>query len=71
MRLSLFFFDSFAKIFYDPDHSGDEHRQILIGYSSQQKLLFVVHISYDSSEVIRIISARKATKKERQDFENL
>ncbi len=68
---STVFFDDLAKITFDPDHSEDEHRQILIGHSYNKKLLFVVHIAYEEKNVIRIISARKATKKERHDFENL
>ena len=68
---STVFFDDLAKIAFDPDHSELEHRQILIGHSYSKKLLFVVHISYEEKNVIRIISARKATKKERHDFENL
>jgi uncharacterized DUF497 family protein len=68
---STVFFDDLAKIAFDPDHSEDEHRQILIGHSYNKKLLFVVHIAHEEKNVIRIISARKATKKERHDFENL
>ena len=68
---STVFFDNLAKIAFDPDHSEDEHRQILIGHSYNKNLLFVVHISYEEKNVIRIISARKATKRERHDFESL
>ena len=68
---STVFFDDLAKIAFDPDHSEDEYRQILIGHSYNKKLLFVVHIAHEEKNVIRIISARKATKKERYDFENL
>ncbi len=68
---STVFFDDLAKITFDPDHSEDEHRHILIGHSYNKKLLFVVHVSHEEKNVIRIISARKATKKERHDFENL
>ena len=65
------FFDELAKITFDPDHSHDEHRQILIGHSQNKRLIFVVHISIEEKNTIRIISARKATKRERNDFENL
>ena len=68
---STVFFDDLAKIAFDPDHSEDEHRQILMGHSSNKKLLFVVHIVHEEKNVIRIVSVRKATKKERFDFENL
>ena len=44
---STVFFDDLAKIAFDPDHSEDEHRQILIGHSSNMKLLFVVHIVHE------------------------
>ncbi|MBK7963380.1 MAG: BrnT family toxin [Bdellovibrionales bacterium] len=65
------FFDDLAKITFDPDHSDDEHRQILIGHSHNRRLLFVIHVSIQERNTIRIISARKATKRERKDFENL
>jgi uncharacterized DUF497 family protein len=65
------FFDDLAKITFDPDHSDDEHRQILIGHSHNRRLLFVIHVSIEEKNTIRIISARKATKRERKDFENL
>lgn len=65
------FFDTLARITDDPDHSLDENRQILIGYSRSRKLLFVVHVFHESKNIIRIISARKATKRERIDFESL
>jgi len=48
--------------FYDPDHSQDEDREILIGHSNQGKLLVIVYVL--KQDVIRIISARKATLKE-------
>lgn len=65
------FFDDLSKITFDPDHSVDEHRQILIGRSHNRRLLFVIHVSFEEKNTIRIISARKATKRERKDFENL
>lgn len=48
--------------FYDPDHSQDEDREILIGHSNQGTLLVVVYVL--KQEIIRIMSARKATSKE-------
>lgn len=68
---STVFFDPLAKITGDPDHSDDESRQILIGYSHLRKLLFVVHVYKEKKDSIRIISARKATKRETKDFENI
>lgn len=65
------FYDPLAKITHDPDHSKNEERYILVGHSQKSQLLFVVHAYKDSSEIIRIISARKATKKERKDFEEI
>ena len=65
------FYDATAKITYDPDHSKNEDRYILIGYSQRSQLLFVVHVYKGSDEIIHIISARKATNKEKRDFEEL
>ena len=65
------FFDVLAKITFDPDHSNDEHRQILIGQSHSRRLLFVIHLVIEEKNTIRIISARKATKNERNYFENI
>ena len=50
--------------FYDPEHSEEEDRFILIGVSSTARPLVVVHCYKESDSVIRIISARKATKEE-------
>jgi len=61
-------FDSFPfYIFYDPDHSITEERFIAIGSSNRGRTLLVVHCENNSGTIIRIISARKATKKERDD----
>ena len=49
----------------------DEERFIIIGYSTKANLLFVVHAYKESETSIRIISARKASPKERFDFENI
>lgn len=68
---STVFYDPLAKLADDPDHSDDEQRLILIGHSSKNNLLFVVHVYIEADEIIRIISARRATKKERKDFEDL
>lgn len=65
------FYDETAKLIKDPDHSNEEERFILIGYNNQAKLLIVIHVYVEEIELIRIISARKATKKERRDFEQL
>ena len=65
------FFDPLAKVTSDPDHSKNEQRYILIGHSRKHNLLFVVHLYQESTECVRIISARKATKKEQKDFQEL
>ena len=58
------FYDDYARLIHDPEHSDSEDRFILLGLSSQLKLLVVVHAYRDQDEIIRIISARKATKTE-------
>ena len=58
------FFDDNARLIYDPEHSIDEERYIILGISSKLKFLVVVHVYKESDKVIRIISARKATKSE-------
>lgn len=58
------FADPNARLFHDPEHSEDEDRFILIGVSSMARPLVVVHCYKESESVVRIISARKATKKE-------
>ena len=68
---STVFYDPLAKLGHDPDHSDQEDRFILIGHSKSNNLLFVVHVYKESPGLIRIISARKATKKEKSDFENI
>ena len=53
--------------FYDPDHSNDEHRYLIIGQSHQGRILIV---SYNERRnVIRLISARVATQRERKAYE--
>jgi uncharacterized DUF497 family protein len=58
------FYDPLARIISDPDHSDLEDRFILLGLSHYLNLLVVCHCYRSSDEIIRIISARKATKKE-------
>lgn len=53
--------------FYDLDHSDDEHRYIMIGMSEQNRLLLVAYT--ERGDVIRLISAREATKAERRAYE--
>lgn len=63
------FYDENALLIDDPDHSEEEERFIILGLSSQAKLLVVCHCYRASETVIRIISARKATRKETQYYE--
>jgi hypothetical protein len=57
-----------ALLLPDPEHSTDEDRFILMGFSASLRMLVVCHCYRRSEEVIRIISARKATKLERADY---
>jgi uncharacterized DUF497 family protein len=53
--------------FYDPDHSDEEHRYIIIGKSRRDRLLMVSYIERD--DTIRMISARELTPAERKAYE--
>ena len=64
------FVDEHAQIYDDEEHSNDEDRFILIGYSEKPRLLMVCHCYRDSDTITRIISAREATQHERQKYEN-
>ena len=65
------FGDVDARIYDDEEHSGFEERFVLLGYSKISRLLIVCHCYRGSDgEIIRIISARKATKQERQKYED-
>jgi len=55
--------------FFDSEHSENEDRFIRVGRSSKQRLLLVVFCERGEGEIIRIISARKATKLERTEYE--
>ena len=58
------FFDENAVEFYDDDHSGWEDRFLLLGLSTRMRALLVCHCLRSGGDVIRIISARKATRNE-------
>ena len=62
------FFDERARLIDDPDHSEDEERFILLGLSSSLRLLVVCHCYRTEGNVIRIISARKATPRESKAY---
>ncbi|HEY5720005.1 MAG TPA: BrnT family toxin [Gammaproteobacteria bacterium] len=62
------FADEHARLIADPDHSADEDRFVLLGLSASLRTLVVCHCYRESDEVIRIISARKATRSERTQY---
>ena len=64
---STIFGDPLSKTIHDPDHSQEEARFITIGYSNNFRSVVVVHT--DLKNTIRIISARVATRKERESYE--
>jgi len=64
------FYDEEARIIDDPEHSEEEERFILLGLSEKANLLVVCHCYRVSDTVIRIISARKATKTETKQYQN-
>ena len=63
------FVDEHALLIDDPAHSSSEDRFILLGLSSTLRMLVVVHCYRESEDTIRIISARKATKSERLQYD--
>ena len=62
------FFDEHARLIADPDSSDDEDRFILLGYSERPRLLVVCHCYRENDVIIRIISARKATRPEKNTY---
>jgi uncharacterized DUF497 family protein len=62
------FYDEFAVQFYDDEHSSEEERFILLGMSSKANLLIVCHCEREAGDVVRIISARPATKSEARHY---
>jgi uncharacterized DUF497 family protein len=61
------FLDPLAMTYPDPDHSDEEDREITIGYSTEQRLLFVSHA--ERRNRTRIIGAREVTRRERKQHE--
>lgn len=61
------FFDEHGLLLADPAHSGEEDRFVLLGLSAELHTLVVCHC-YRGGDVIRIISARKATRRERATY---
>ena len=65
---STVFADENARLKHDPDHSQEEDRFLLLGFSAKLRLLVVCHAYRKDDGVIRIISARKATPSERKQY---
>jgi len=63
------FDDEHGLLLDDPDHSATEDRFVLLGLSAMLRTVVVVHCYRENDEVIRLISARKATRAERQQYE--
>ena len=63
------FSDEHARLVNDPDHSAEEERFVLLGLSSSLRLLVVAHCYRSADSVIRIISARRATKAEERSYQ--
>jgi uncharacterized DUF497 family protein len=68
IEVSTVFFDKRAILFDDPEHSEDEDRFILLGMSESSNVCIVCHCYREDDTVIRIIPARKATKREEEAY---
>ncbi|MFA6034193.1 MAG: BrnT family toxin [Myxococcota bacterium] len=64
------FLDEKAIRFFDPEHSADEDRFIMLGVSYQLRVLVVCHCYREDDLIIRLISARKADKQEENVYQN-
>ena len=62
------FLDENARLIDDPDHSQDEERFVLLGYSFQARCLIVSHCYREPDSAIRLISARRATAQEEEGY---
>ena len=62
------FYDDYAILFDDPDHSAEEERFLILGITRRENLCIVSHCYRGKDEIIRIISARKATKHEMKTY---
>jgi uncharacterized DUF497 family protein len=65
------FYDEFARIIFDPDHSQDEDRFVLMGMSIRSRLLVVCQCYREDDRVIRMFSARKANTEETREYQRL
>jgi uncharacterized DUF497 family protein len=62
------FFDENAIVIHDPEHSDNEDRFVILGISAKARTLVVCHCFRQNDSVIRIISVRKATKRESMQY---
>jgi uncharacterized DUF497 family protein len=62
------FYDENAIRYFDPDHSDDEDRFLIVGVSQRLRILIVCHCFREEGSIIRIISARKGTKREEENY---
>ena len=63
------FYDEYARQFIDDEHSDEEERFVMLGKSNNSRVLIVCHCERSEGNVLRIISARKATSKERKHYQ--
>ncbi|MFO7858350.1 MAG: BrnT family toxin [Ectothiorhodospiraceae bacterium] len=63
------FFDEYARQFFDEEHSSAEERFVMLGLSNRLRILVVCHCERSGGNVVRIISARKATRNECDHYE--
>lgn len=68
LEASTVFYDENAVLFDDPDHSENEDRFLIIGFSQKARICIVSHCYRGNDDVIRIISARKATRRESEAY---
>nr|WP_200892322.1 BrnT family toxin [Aliterella atlantica] len=64
------FYDENARLLYDAEHSSEEDRYIMLGMSDSLLLLVVCHVYKEDEETIRIFSARRANKREQQQYKS-
>ena len=62
------FYDENAIQFYDPDHSENENRSILLGISFKLRVLVICHCFLESDTIVRLISAKKADGDEENEY---
>jgi len=65
---SSVFADENARLKHDPEHSDEEDRFIILGFSSTLRILVVCHVYRQGDQIIRLISARKATRNESKQY---